>query len=51
MVTDEVGSGVIAPTAAGRAFADAIGSLNAQVAALCDEVWLCVAGIPMRLQG
>jgi adenosylcobinamide kinase/adenosylcobinamide-phosphate guanylyltransferase len=51
IVTAKVGSGVIAATAAGCAFADAIGSLNCSVAARCDEVWLCVAGIPMRLQG
>jgi adenosylcobinamide kinase/adenosylcobinamide-phosphate guanylyltransferase len=50
IVTNEVGSGVIPETASGRAFADALGSLNAAVAAECDEVWLCVAGVASRLR-
>jgi adenosylcobinamide kinase/adenosylcobinamide-phosphate guanylyltransferase len=50
VVSNEVGSGVVPPTASGRAFRDALGRLNAGVAAECDEVWLTVAGIARRLR-
>jgi adenosylcobinamide kinase/adenosylcobinamide-phosphate guanylyltransferase len=50
LVSNEVGSGVVPPTASGRAFRDALGRLNAAVAAECDEVWLTVAGLPQRLR-
>jgi adenosylcobinamide kinase/adenosylcobinamide-phosphate guanylyltransferase len=50
VVSNEVGSGVVPATASGRAFRDALGRLNAAVAAECDEVWLTVAGIPQRLR-
>lgn len=49
-VTNEVGSGVVPATASGRAFRDELGRLNAQVAAACDRVWLCVAGVPLLLK-
>lgn len=48
-VSNEVGSGVHPSTAAGRRFRDALGALNARVAAVSDEVWLVTAGIPQRL--
>jgi adenosylcobinamide kinase/adenosylcobinamide-phosphate guanylyltransferase len=50
VVTNEVGSGVVAPTPQGRAFADALGVLNARLAAVADEVWHVVAGCPVRLR-
>lgn len=43
-VSNEVGSGVVPATAAGRAFRDELGRLNALVAAQSDEVLLLVAG-------
>lgn len=49
-VTDEVGSGAVAPTAAGRLFADRLGQVNARLAAESDEVWLAVAGLATRLR-
>ncbi|AEH10510.1 MULTISPECIES: bifunctional adenosylcobinamide kinase/adenosylcobinamide-phosphate guanylyltransferase [Protofrankia] len=49
-VTNEVGSGVVPATAVGRRFRDALGRLNAAVAAESDEVWHVVAGIPTRLR-
>jgi adenosyl cobinamide kinase/adenosyl cobinamide phosphate guanylyltransferase len=44
VVSEEVGLGVHAPTAAGRRFADILGELNRAVAELADEVLLVVAG-------
>lgn len=51
LVTNEVGWGVVPPTRSGRLFADELGRLNAQLAAVCDEVVLCVAGIPVTVKG
>lgn len=44
LVSPEVGLTVVPATASGRRFADELGSLNQQVAALCDRVVLVVAG-------
>jgi adenosylcobinamide kinase/adenosylcobinamide-phosphate guanylyltransferase len=49
-VSDEVGSGVVPETAAGRRFRDELGTLNQRLAALADEVHLVVAGLPVRLR-
>jgi adenosylcobinamide kinase/adenosylcobinamide-phosphate guanylyltransferase len=49
-VSNEVGSGVVPATASGRSFRDALGRLNAAIAAESDEVWLVTAGIPARLR-
>ncbi len=49
-VTNEVGLGVVPDTASGRWFRDALGRLNIALAAACDEVWLCVAGIPVQVK-
>lgn len=51
LVTNEVGSGVVPATESGRLFRDELGRLNARVAAACDTVWLCTAGIPLQLKG
>ncbi len=50
LVTNEVGWGVVPPSRAGRMFADELGRLNAAVAAECDQVILCVAGIPVTVK-
>jgi adenosylcobinamide kinase / adenosylcobinamide-phosphate guanylyltransferase len=42
--TNEVGSGIVPDTSAGRRFRDLLGQLNASMAAASDEVLLCVAG-------
>jgi uroporphyrin-III C-methyltransferase/precorrin-2 dehydrogenase/sirohydrochlorin ferrochelatase len=49
-VSNEIGSGVVPETASGRRFRDELGRLNARIAAVSDEVWLCTAGIARRLR-
>ena len=49
-VSNEVGSGVVPATVSGGRFRDELGTLNARVAAECEQVWLCVAGIPRRIR-
>jgi adenosylcobinamide kinase / adenosylcobinamide-phosphate guanylyltransferase len=49
-VSSEVGSGVVPATASGVRYRDELGSLNTRVAAECQQVWLCTAGIPRRLR-
>ncbi len=51
LVSSEVGFGVVPATASGRLFGDEMGALNQQLAAVCDEVVLVVAGLPLRLKG
>jgi len=50
LVSAEVGLGVVPATRAGRLFRDELGALNAALAAVCDEVTLLVAGLPLRLK-
>ncbi|GAA4888512.1 bifunctional adenosylcobinamide kinase/adenosylcobinamide-phosphate guanylyltransferase [Actinomycetospora straminea] len=50
LVSAEVGLGVVPSTSAGRRFRDELGALNQELAAVCDEVWLLVAGLPLRLR-
>jgi len=50
LVSAEVGLGVVPATRAGRLFRDELGALNTDLAAVCDEVLLLVAGLPMRLK-
>jgi adenosyl cobinamide kinase/adenosyl cobinamide phosphate guanylyltransferase len=50
LVSAEVGLGVVPSTRAGRVFRDELGALNAALAAVCDEVLLLVAGLPLRLK-
>jgi adenosylcobinamide kinase/adenosylcobinamide-phosphate guanylyltransferase len=49
VVSEEVGLGVHPETPAGRAFRDALGSVNRTVSAVADEAWLVVAGRRLRL--
>lgn len=49
-VSNEVGSGVVPATVSGGRFRDELGTLNARIAAECEQVWLCVAGIPRRIR-
>jgi adenosylcobinamide kinase/adenosylcobinamide-phosphate guanylyltransferase len=44
IVTNEVGAGVVPSTASGRLFRDALGRVNATIAAACDEMLHVVAG-------
>lgn len=49
-VSNEVGSGVVPATPAGRRFRDELGRLNAAFAGECEHVLLTVAGVPMPLR-
>ena len=49
-VSNEVGSGVVPATVSGGRFRDELGTLNARIAAECEQVWLCVAGIARRIR-
>ena len=51
LVSPEVGLTVVPETAAGRRFADELGTLNQRLAALCDRVVLVVAGQPVPVKG
>ena len=50
LVSAEVGLGVVPATHAGRLFRDELGMLNAALAAVCNEVLLLVAGLPVKLR-
>lgn len=49
-VSNEVGSGVVPATVSGARYRDELGRLNARIAAECEQVWLCTAGIARRLR-
>lgn len=49
-VTNEVGAGIVPENKLAREFRDAAGWLNQTVAAACDQVWLCVAGYPVKVK-
>ena len=50
LVSNEVGSGIIPDNALARRYADALGTLNQQVAASVDRVVLMSAGQPVLLK-
>lgn len=49
-VTNEVGGGIVPENKLAREFRDAAGLLNQRIAAACDELWLCVAGHPIKVK-
>jgi adenosyl cobinamide kinase/adenosyl cobinamide phosphate guanylyltransferase len=51
MVSNEVGFGVVPPTALGRRYRDALGRVNQLVAEAAREVTLMVAGLSITLKG
>ena len=50
IVTNEVGGGIVPENKLAREFRDAAGLLNQWVAAEADEVWLAVAGLPLKVK-
>ncbi|KAB3532853.1 bifunctional adenosylcobinamide kinase/adenosylcobinamide-phosphate guanylyltransferase [Alkaliphilus serpentinus] len=50
MVTNEVGLSIVPENHVGRVYRDIIGRVNQRVAALCDEVYLVVCGLPLRIK-
>jgi adenosylcobinamide kinase/adenosylcobinamide-phosphate guanylyltransferase len=51
VVSDEVGSGIVPMHAGARAYRDLVGITHQRVAALADEAYLLVAGLPVTLKG
>lgn len=50
LVTNELGSGVVPENEISRAFRDIAGRINQRIAAKCNEVYLTVCGIPMKIK-
>jgi adenosylcobinamide kinase/adenosylcobinamide-phosphate guanylyltransferase len=50
LVSNEVGMGLVPEHRLGRHFRDALGRVNQYAARLCAEVYLLVAGLPLRLK-
>ncbi|MCB9765491.1 MAG: bifunctional adenosylcobinamide kinase/adenosylcobinamide-phosphate guanylyltransferase [Alphaproteobacteria bacterium] len=51
LVTNEVGLGIVPMNPLARRFRDEAGRLAQALASVCDEVVLCVAGLPMWVKG
>lgn len=49
-VSNEVGLGVVPESRLGRAFRDVLGRVNQDFARAADEVYLLVAGLPLRVK-
>ena len=49
-VSNEVGLGIVPENPLGRTFRDLLGRVNQQFAEAADEVYLLVAGLPLRLK-
>ncbi|MGV0835334.1 bifunctional adenosylcobinamide kinase/adenosylcobinamide-phosphate guanylyltransferase [Mycolicibacterium thermoresistibile] len=50
LVSPEVGLSVVPASAAGRRFADELGTVNQRLARVCDRVVLMVAGLPVEVK-
>jgi adenosylcobinamide kinase/adenosylcobinamide-phosphate guanylyltransferase len=50
LVTNEIGSGPVPENAITRAFRDIAGRINQRIAADCNEVYLTVCGIPVKIK-
>ena len=51
LVSSEVGMSLVSTNALGRRYSDFLGKLNQQLAQVCDDVIMVVAGLPMVLKG
>ncbi len=50
VVTNEVGLSIVPEHHVSRVYRDILGNVNQAVAALCDEVYLVVCGIPIKIK-
>lgn len=50
VISNEVGMGLVPPYPLGRAYRDLLGEANQLLAQQADEVYLLVAGIPLRIK-
>ncbi len=50
LVSNEVGLGLVPPYPLGRVYRDLLGEMNQAMARRADEVYLMVAGIPVRIK-
>jgi len=50
IVTNEVGLGIVPANALSRLYRDLLGKANQQISAIVDEVYLLVAGQPLRIK-
>ncbi len=50
IVSNEVGMGIVPENELARKFRDAAGMLNQKIAGTSDEVYMAVAGIPVRIK-
>jgi adenosylcobinamide kinase/adenosylcobinamide-phosphate guanylyltransferase len=51
VVSDEVGLGIVPMHAGARAYRDLVGIAHQRLAAMADEAYLLVAGLPLTLKG
>jgi adenosylcobinamide kinase/adenosylcobinamide-phosphate guanylyltransferase len=51
VISNEVGLGLVPPYPLGRVYRDALGRANQQLAAVADNVYFMVAGLPMVVKG
>ncbi len=50
IVTNELGMGIVPENKLARAYRDIAGRINRQIAQCCDEVYLVVCGIPVKIK-
>jgi adenosylcobinamide kinase/adenosylcobinamide-phosphate guanylyltransferase len=50
IVSNEVGAGIVPDNRLSRQFRDLAGEVNQRLAAVADEAWLVVSGLPLRLK-
>lgn len=50
IVTNELGSGIVPENLMSRVFRDVAGRMNQYIAEQCDEVFITVCGLPLRLK-
>jgi len=50
IVTNELGTGLVPPSRAARLYRDLLGKANQMLAAVSDEVFLMMAGVPVKIK-